>query len=78
MIGQYVVLCVLALIYVWISGQFSELHPDAYRDMFWSFTICYIIGAAIYYATLWHEVQRTNKMLEELNKDKRESKEGKV
>ena len=31
---------------VWISGFFTDLHPDAYRDIFLNFTVIYILIAA--------------------------------
>ncbi|EEG77958.1 DUF6608 family protein [Dethiobacter alkaliphilus] len=34
------------LLLMWISGFFIELHPDAYRDIFFNFTPIYILISA--------------------------------
>ena len=39
----YLVFIILAFLYVFISGFFVELHPNAYRDIFINDTIAYII-----------------------------------
>ena len=39
----YVVFISLAMVYVWISGFWEELHPDAYRDVFLNDTIAYAV-----------------------------------
>lgn len=47
----YLIFIVLAFLYVFISGFFVELHPNAYRDIFINDTIAYIIvymGILIY------------------------------
>ena len=67
---QYAVLIVLVMLITWISGRFHQLHEDAYKDMFLSFTIPYAIGVIIYYISLFHEIKRANqnlKMLKENN-----------
>lgn len=69
-IGQYFVLIALIMVCLWIEGHFVELHPDAYKDMFRSFTIPYIIGAAIYYFKFWYEVKKANAILKDLNMGK--------
>jgi len=35
------------LVLVWISGFLTELHPNAYRDIFFNFTVVYILIAAV-------------------------------
>lgn len=50
-IVPYAIFIILAMVYVWISGFFMELHPHAYRDVFINDTIAYIIvyaGIKIY------------------------------
>lgn len=50
-IVPYVIFMPLAFLYVFISGFFNELHPNAYRDIFLNDTIAYIvvyIGLFIY------------------------------
>lgn len=39
----YLIFIILAFLYVFISGFFVELHPNAYRDIFINDTISYII-----------------------------------
>ncbi|MCQ4922054.1 hypothetical protein NE686_03070 [Tissierella carlieri] len=67
-IGQYLVLLGVVLLIIWISGLYTDLHPNAYRDMFLSFTIPYIIGAAIYYLNVFWEVKSANQMLKNIKK----------
>ena len=48
-LAAYVIAIALVLGYVWLSGRlFTELHPDAYRDMFISVSIFFIPGAPAY------------------------------
>ncbi|MCG4723126.1 hypothetical protein L0M81_14415, partial [Alistipes putredinis] len=39
----YSVFISIALLYVFISGFWSNLHPNAYRDVFLNDTIAYIV-----------------------------------
>lgn len=66
MVGQYVVLIAAVMLVTWISGFFVELHEDAYRDMFLSFTIPYVIAAAVYYISLYFEIKKANRLLQEV------------
>ncbi len=65
---QYLVLIGVVLLITWISGFYSDLHPNAYRDMFLSFTIPYIIGAVIYYLNVFWEVKKANQILKDIKK----------
>ncbi len=47
-IFHYVVTMGFVFVIVWISGFFIELHPDAYRDIFFNFTAVYILVSAIF------------------------------
>ena len=47
-IGQYVVLLLVIFLTIWLIGHVEPLGKHAYRDMFRSFTIPYIIGAGVY------------------------------
>lgn len=67
-IGQYLLLMGVILVIMWISGFYTKLHPNAYRDMFLSFTIPYIIGAAIYYINVFREVKDANEMINSIKK----------
>ena len=67
-IGQYVLLIAVVFGITWILGRMEPLGEHAYRDMFRSFTIPYIIGAIIYYAAYFLQVKKANRMLENLKK----------
>jgi uncharacterized membrane protein len=67
---QYLVALSVVMLIVWFCGRYEELSKDAYRDVFLSFTIPYIIGAAWYYISLIHEANRANAMLNHVNKRK--------
>jgi predicted tellurium resistance membrane protein TerC len=68
-LGQYAVTVGLVLLYVWIDGHFSEHSPNAYRDMFISVTIPFIIGAVVYYWSFFREIKKANKMIEEIGEE---------
>ena len=63
---QYLVLITGVMLFTWISGFFTPLHENAYRDMFLSFSIPYAIGVVIYYAALFHEVKSVNRILRQI------------
>lgn len=67
-LGQYVLLVGVVMLFTWISSHFEPLHEDGYRDMFLSFTIPYAIGALVYYFSLFRELRRMNKELEEIRR----------
>ena len=66
-LGQYIFTIVITFLIVKIAEQFVELAPTAYRDMFVSVTIPFIVGAAVYYISSFRQIRKANKMLEELN-----------
>ena len=66
-LGQYAVTVALVFLLVWVSGHFSENSPNAYRDMFISVTIPFIIGAAVYYIYFFMQIKKANKMLENID-----------
>ena len=65
MLVQYLILIAGVMGFLWISSFFAPLHPDGYHDMFWSFTIPYIIGVAVYYLGLFYEIKKADKLLQE-------------
>lgn len=65
---QYAVLIAFVILSTWLTGLFAELHPNAYRDMFVSFTVPYIIGAAIYYINVFSEVKKANRIIAEIKR----------
>ena len=65
-LGQYILLIGVVMLITWIGGLFSELHHNAYRDLFLSFTIPYIIGVIVYYTAVFHEIKSANQALKEI------------
>ncbi|MCM1989101.1 DUF6608 family protein [Oceanirhabdus seepicola] len=69
-IAQYIIAMGLVFGSLLLESQYIELHPMAYRDAFRSFTIPYIIGAAIYYIYIFREAKRQNELLQEIKNKK--------
>lgn len=45
---SYIISMLIVFIYVWITGFWQELHPNAYRDIFLNFTIVsFVVAIAI-------------------------------
>lgn len=72
MIGQYVVLIAVVFAITWLIGTMEPLGEHAYRDMFRSFTIPYIIGAVVYYMAYFRQVRNANRRLEQWKKKQKE------
>ncbi len=68
-LGQYLFLLGIIMLSLWIQSHFQSLEPTAYKDMFWSFSIPYIILALIYYVTFLLQMRKANKTIEEIKKD---------
>ncbi|MDF2512720.1 MAG: hypothetical protein K0S04_2586 [Herbinix sp.] len=68
-LGQYIILVGIIMFVLWIVGHFQTLASTAYRDLFFSFTIPYLIGAIIYYVTIFFQTRRANKILDEIKKE---------
>lgn len=66
MVCQYFVAIAIILLTIYVSGLSDDLHPDAYRDGFRSFTIPYIVGSALYYGHLFYESKKQNNLLQEV------------
>lgn len=71
-LGQYLVILGGIMFTIWVIGHFTELSEYAYRDMFRSFTIPYVIIAGWYYISLFQEIKKANEMLEEIRKEKKD------
>lgn len=67
---QYLLLLAGVMTFIWLSSFWTEVHPDGYHDMFWSFTIPYIIGAGVYYLGLFHEIKKADRLLQEYKENK--------
>ena len=63
---QYVIAMGLVFLSIFLISLFSEIHVDAYKDAFTSFTWPYIIGAGFYYISLFRSAARQNKLLSEI------------
>lgn len=63
---QYILVMSIILGIVWFSGRFIDLSKNAYRDVFLSSTLPYVIGAVWYYIDLHMEIKRENKILENI------------
>jgi len=57
--------CCASIAWVWVTGRFAELHPDAYRDVFFSFSAMY---AAVNLAVICFDAVRTARANRELAK----------
>lgn len=68
LLGQYAVLIGAVMLITWLSSFFQPLHENGYRDMFLSFTIPYIIGAVVYYISLFLEIKHINENLKEIRR----------
>lgn len=69
-IGQYILLLSLIFGFLWIESHFVELNASAYKDMFLSFTIPYVFYAGIYYISFFNHIKKTNRMLDEIKKQR--------
>ncbi len=68
---QYVVLAAAVLLFTWVPGFFTEIHPDGYRDMLLSFTIPYVTAALVYYAALYMEAKKADQWLQQMKEEKK-------
>ena len=62
-VGQYLLLIGVIFGGIWIGGHFTENAPSAYRDMFISVTIPYVIGAIVYYVSFFMQIKKANEVL---------------
>ncbi len=67
--GQYLITVGLVLGGVWAIGHMVPLAPTAYRDMFISVTIPFVVCAIIYYAIFFHQIKKANAIIESLNEE---------
>lgn len=72
---QYVVLAAAVLLFTWVSGHFTEIHPNGYRDMLRSFTVPYVIAALFYYGALYIETKKANQWLQQMKEKRNENQE---
>lgn len=69
MLLQYAVLIGGVMGAIWIESHFVDIHPDAYKDMFWSVTVPYVVLAGIYYISFFRNIKKANALLK-MNQEK--------
>ena len=65
--GQYLFTVLMVFGLIFIMGHFTDIASTAYRDMFISVTIPFILCAGVYYTIFFQQIKKANIMLEELN-----------
>lgn len=68
---QYGFLAATVMLYTWVSGHFTEIHPNGYRDMLRSFTVPYVIAALVYYGALYMEAKKADHLLQQMKEEKK-------
>ncbi|WP_029231374.1 DUF6608 family protein [Butyrivibrio sp. VCB2006] len=68
-IGQYLLLLAVIFGGIWTLGHFTENAPSAYRDMFISVSIPYVIGAIVYYASFFMQIKKANEVFMNLDQN---------
>lgn len=63
MLLQYAVLIGCVMGATWIESLFKDMHPNAYKDMFWSVTVPYVILAGLYYISFFRKIKKANALL---------------
>lgn len=74
---QYLLLLGMIFLFIWVESHFGQMSRNAYRDMFRSFTVPYVIAAAGYYIQFFVKIKTVNQMLMDLNRN-REDEGGKT
>lgn len=68
-LGQYIFLVGIIMLGLWIESHIREVAATGYRDLFYSFTIPYVIGAMVYYISVFLQTRKANQILEEIKKN---------
>lgn len=66
---QYLSAIAVIFISTKTAACFVEIHPNGLRDLIFSFSIPYAIGAVIYYISLWLEVRRQNQIIRKIKEN---------
>lgn len=74
-IVQYMIAIGLVMLYVAFVGIFSPVSEGGYWDIFVSFTIPYLIGAVIYYISIFREARRQDALLQEIKESGRKGED---
>lgn len=67
---QYVLALVLVFLVIFITSFIEPVSPRGWFEFFRSFTIPYIIGAALYYYKIFKETKDQNEMIKEIQKQR--------
>ena len=67
---QYVLAVVLIFLVIFIASLIEPVSPRGWFEFFRSFTIPYIIGAALYYYRVFKETKEQDEMIKEIQKQK--------
>lgn len=70
---QYLFVILPMLFFIWFTGLFTELAKTAYRDMFVSVTIMYILISAVYYIFFYLDTKRHNHILQKLKQSRKKN-----
>ena len=66
---QYIIAMAAVFILLYIEGLVFNLHVNAYKDVFYSFTIPYIIGAIVFYYETYKDAKKANSLIKKLQRD---------
>ena len=69
---QYILALVLIFLVIFIASFIEPVSPRGWFEFFRSFTIPYIIGAALYYYKVFKETKEQDEMIKEIQKHKEE------
>jgi hypothetical protein len=69
---QYVLALGLCFLVIFIASFIEPVSPRGWFEFFRSFTIPYIIGAALYYYRIFKETKEQDEMIKEIQKQKEE------
>lgn len=67
---QYLIALAFAGIALFIWNLFDEISGDGYADFFISFTVFYVIGAAVFYVMTYFETKKMNELLRDIQTEK--------
>ena len=63
---QYVIALGLVMLYVFLVGLVEPVAERGYRDIFISFTVPYVIGAVVYYISVFKQARQQDALLQEI------------
>lgn len=63
---QYVIAVALVMLYTFFVGLFNPIAEGGYWDIFVSFTVPYVIGAVVYYISVFYQAHQQDALLQEI------------